>query len=121
GGGASDIGRFSARLAMAPVLVADGEYYRLLTAAFLHAGLLHIAFNMGALYLFGPALERALGRGRFLALYLAAALGGSVASYLFSSRAALSVGASGAIFGVYGATFFVGRRLVADTSQIAGL
>jgi hypothetical protein len=79
--------------------VADGEYYRLLTAAFLHAGVFHILMNMFALAQLGPVLEAALGRLRFTALYVLSALGGSVLSYLLSEPFQLGVGASGAIFG----------------------
>jgi membrane associated rhomboid family serine protease len=83
--------------------VADGAYWRLLTTAFLHAGILHIAFNTYALVLFGPMLERLLGWGRFLALYLTCAVSGSVMAYWFTGPATPTLGASGAIFGLFGA------------------
>ena len=98
--------------------VAAGQYYRLLTAAFLHAGIFHVLFNMFALVQIGPVLEGALGRLRFIALYLLSALGGSVAAYLFANPAQPSVGASGAIFGLFGAYYVVVRRLGGDTGQI---
>ena len=98
--------------------VAAGQYYRLLTAAFLHSGIFHILFNMFALLQVGPVLERALGRSRFVALYLLSALGGSVAAYVFAGEAQLSVGASGAIFGMFGAYYVVVRKLGGDTGQI---
>ncbi len=98
--------------------VADGEYYRLLTSAFLHGSLLHIAFNMYALFLFGPPVEAALGRARFAALYLVAAVGGSALSYAFASPAQPSLGASGAVFGVLGAFLVVYHRLGRDTSTV---
>ncbi len=98
--------------------VADGEYYRLLTAAFLHAGLFHILMNMFALAQLGPVLEAALGRLRFVALYLLSALGGSVLSYLLSSPSQYGVGASGAIFGLFGAYYVVVRRLGGETRSI---
>jgi len=101
--------------------VADGAWYRLVTAAFLHAGVLHLLFNMFALAQIGPVLERALGRGRFVALYLLAALGGSTLSFLLSPPNQLGVGASGAIFGLFGAYYVVVRRLGGDTSQIVVL
>ena len=70
---------------MWPVGIAiGGEWYRLITSAFLHGSFLHIAFNMYVLFALGPTLERILGHGRFIILYLAAALGGAVASYYFS-------------------------------------
>jgi membrane associated rhomboid family serine protease len=101
--------------------VADGQYYRLITAAFLHAGLLHILFNMFALAQIGPTLEQALGRARFLALYVLSALGGSTLSYLLSDPGQLGVGASGAIFGLFGAYYVVVRRIGGDTQSIVVL
>jgi membrane associated rhomboid family serine protease len=98
--------------------VATGEYYRLLTSAFLHGGLLHIALNMYILAMMGPVLERVLGRWRFLALYFASALGGSVASYVVNGASAFSVGASGAIYGLFGAYYVIARKMRLDTSGI---
>ncbi len=85
---------------MWPAAVAvNDEWYRLLTSVFLHGSWLHLAFNMYVLYVLGPPLERLLGHGRFLALFLIAGLGGAVASFTFSSNT-VSVRASiGAIFG----------------------
>ncbi len=90
--------------------VAEGQWYRLLTAAFLHAGLFHLLMNMFALFTVGPPLEAALGRSRFLTLYVLSALGGSTLSMLVSSPGTLGVGASGAIFGLFGAFYVVVRR-----------
>ncbi|MGE2837194.1 rhomboid family intramembrane serine protease [Mycobacterium sp. SMC-4] len=101
--------------------VADGDLYRLLTSAFLHYGLVHLLFNMFALYIVGPPLEMALGRLRFGALYLLSALGGSVLVYLLSSLNSATAGASGAIFGLFGATFVVGRKLNADVRGVIGI
>jgi membrane associated rhomboid family serine protease len=101
--------------------VADGEYYRLLTAAFLHAGLLHLMFNMFALATVGPMLESALGRVRFSALYVLSALAGSVLSFLLSSPLQFGVGASGAIFGLFGAYYVVVRRMGGETRSIVTL
>jgi membrane associated rhomboid family serine protease len=101
--------------------VTTGEHYRLLTAAFLHGGPFHLAMNMFALASLGPTLESALGRGRFLALYLLSALGGSTLSFLLSAPGQLGVGASGAIFGLFGAYYVVVRRLGGETRQIATL
>jgi membrane associated rhomboid family serine protease len=94
--------------------VASGEYWRLLTAAFLHLGLLHIAVNMFSLYQIGPALERQLGRSRFIAVYLISALGSSVAVYFFSASNGLVVGASGAGFGIFGAAIVLWHKLGQD-------
>lgn len=118
GGGTSAVYR---SFAMYPPAVASGEYYRLLTSMFLHFGLLHIGFNMYALYLLGPQVETALGRWRFGSLYLLAGLGGSGASYLFSPVNVLGAGASGAIFGLFAAYFVLARRAGAQTGQIVGL
>jgi membrane associated rhomboid family serine protease len=101
--------------------VATGEYYRLITAAFLHAGVFHLAMNMFALATLGPVLESALGRSRFLALYLLSALGGSTLSFLLSSPGQFGVGASGAIFGLFGAYYVVVRRLGGETRSIVTL
>jgi membrane associated rhomboid family serine protease len=107
--------------------VAQGQEYRLLTSAFLHEqgfggfGPLHLIFNMWALILVGPALERLLGRVRFLALYILSALGGSVLFYLLAPVNELGLGASGAIFGLFGAWFVVSRRLRVDSRAIVFL
>lgn len=104
---------------MWPVGIAlQDQWWRLLTSAFLHGSFLHIAFNMYVLFFLGPTLERILGHTRFLILYLLAALGGSVASYWFSEIDTVSVGASGAIFGLMGALIVAGRRLRYDITQV---
>jgi len=96
------------------------QYARLLTSAFLHSPdlLLHIAFNMYALLLFGTQVERLLGSARYLTLYLVAALGASGATYWFLPPYTPSLGASGAVFGLFGAYFVMARKLRADTSQL---
>jgi membrane associated rhomboid family serine protease len=102
-------------LELVPLRVAvDGEYWRLIGSAFLHIGLLHLAGNMLALAIVGPALERVFGWWRFLAIYLVAALGGSVAVYLFGSPFGAVAGASGAVYGLFAATLIVVRRLGLD-------
>jgi membrane associated rhomboid family serine protease len=103
---------------MWPIAVAGGEWWRLLTAAFLHGGWLHILFNMYVLFSIGQTLERILGHVRYGLLYVLAALGGSIASYAFSAPNVLSVGASGAIFGLMGALVVAGRRLRYDIRQV---
>jgi membrane associated rhomboid family serine protease len=101
--------------------VADGDLYRLVSSAFLHYGVTHLLFNMWALYVIGPPLEAWLGRLRFGALYALSALGGSVLVYLLSSLGAATAGASGAVFGLFGASFVIGRRLNLDTRWVVGL
>ena len=98
--------------------VADGQWYRLVTAMFLHYGLVHLLLNMWGIWVLGRALEAVLGPLRFLALYLIAGLGGNVAVYLFSPVNQSSAGASTAIFGLFAAIFVIMRRLGRDTSAI---
>jgi membrane associated rhomboid family serine protease len=88
----------------------DGGWYRLITAMFIHYGVIHLAMNMWALWVLGRQLEAALGRTRFLALYLLAGIGGNVAAYLFSPQG-FSAGASTALFGLFAAYAIVVRRL----------
>jgi membrane associated rhomboid family serine protease len=97
------------------------QFYRLLTSGFLHAGITHVAFNMVALYFTGPALEQALGHARFLALYVLSLLGGSVLVYLLTPVGTPTLGASGAIFGLFGASFVLARKLQFDMRGIVGL
>lgn len=104
-----------------PPAIANGEYYRMLTSMFLHYGLLHIVFNMYALMYVGPTLERLLGAVRFTGLYFVAGFGGSVLSYVAGSIVQQSAGASGAIFGLFGAFFIVIRQQRLDPRGIAGL
>ena len=92
------------------------EYWRLVTAGFLHAGLLHIGFNMYILYWLGTMLEPALGRVRFVALYFASLLAGSLGALLLSPNA-VTVGASGAVFGLMGAAFVIQRARGIDPMQ----
>jgi membrane associated rhomboid family serine protease len=89
--------------------IADGEYWRLLTAGFLHAGLFHLLFNMFALYVLGGLLEPAVGRFRFGLIYLVSLLAGSFGALLLSPNSP-TVGASGAIFGLMGAAVIVMRN-----------
>ena len=86
--------------------VARGDWWRLMTSAFLHEGLLHIGFNMAALWFVGGPVEEYLGRGRYILLYLVAGLAGS-AGALYQSPLAPTVGASGAIFGILGALLVI--------------
>lgn len=106
-------------------LVAQGEWWRLVTAAFFHSGLWHIGFNMYALYIFGPQLERRVGSLPFAALYLGSALAGGAAFYVWAQVVAggggAAVGASGAIFGLFGATLVAAFRGRTTAAGRAGL
>ncbi|MEV6942382.1 rhomboid family intramembrane serine protease [Streptomyces sp. NPDC051172] len=101
--------------------VADGEWYRLVTAMFTHQQLWHIAFNMLSLWWLGGPLEAALGRARYLSLYFVSGLAGSALTYLLASPTEASLGASGAIFGLFGATAVLMRRLNYDMRPIIAL
>jgi membrane associated rhomboid family serine protease len=110
-------GNLEKQLSLWPPAVADGQLYRLVTSAFLHYGATHLLLNMWALYVVGPPLESWLGRLRFGALYALSGLGGSVLVYLLTTNSA-TAGASGAIFGLFGATFVVGKRLALDVRWV---
>ncbi|MDQ0600427.1 membrane associated rhomboid family serine protease [Streptomyces canus] len=101
--------------------VADGQWYRLVTSMFTHQEIWHIAFNMLSLWWLGGPLEAALGRARYLALYLVSGLAGSVLAYLLTSPTTATLGASGAIFGLFGATAVLMRRLNYDMRPIIAL
>nr|WP_281352301.1 rhomboid family intramembrane serine protease [Phytoactinopolyspora alkaliphila] len=101
-----------------PIGIAEGEWYRLLTAAFVHMEFWHIGLNMFALWILGSALEPVLGRWRFITLYILSALGGSAVSLLGASPYSMSLGASGAVFGLMGALFIVMRRIGRDVSAV---
>ena len=98
----------------------DGQYGRLITAAFLHYGLVHILFNMMALLMLGPFLERMLGTWRFGSVYMLGALGSSVAVYAFDSRYIAVAGASGAIYGLFAAALLLVRELQLNPQWLIG-
>lgn len=116
GGIAARFALLSGNLGGQPVGVADGEWYRLLTAAFVHEQPWHLALNMYALWILGRMLEPVLGRWRFVTLYLLSALGGAAASLL--APGVISYGASGAVFGLMGALFVVLRRFGRDVTAV---
>jgi membrane associated rhomboid family serine protease len=106
--------------------LALAEPWRFLTSAFVHSpsSVFHILFNMYALWLVGPYLESLLGRARYIALYLLCAFGGSVGYFVLANPTGVTwgtgvVGASGAVFGLFGAFMVVNRRLGRDVSGIA--
>ena len=106
GGGVGPLGEENL-ISLVPV--AQGEWWRIFTSAFFHLGLIHIAFNMYVLFLYGPIVERMYGPIEYAAIYLLAAAGGSVLTIL-AAPAQRAAGASGAIFGLIGLLFVVSRR-----------
>jgi membrane associated rhomboid family serine protease len=100
-------------------LVAAGQWWRIVTSGFLHSGLLHLAFNMAALFVFGSALERSVGRLRFTTIYVTSLMAGSLGALLLSPGA-LTIGASGAIFGLFGA-ILAGQRASGISLRAGGM
>ena len=101
--------------------VAEGQWYRLLTSMFLHGSYIHIGFNMLSLWWIGAPLEAALGRVRYLTLYAVSGLAGSAFTYLIAGANQPSLGASGAIFGLFGAMAVLMRRLNYDMRPVIAL
>ena len=99
-------------------LKATNEWYRLFTVALVHAGLMHLGFNMYALMVLGNPLEAAFGSRKVLVIFFFSLLTGSLTSAYFAPATNYSVGASGAIFGLFGALAVVGKRIGADTRSI---
>lgn len=115
----SKITTLQAELGVFPDAIAfNHEYWRLITAMFIHFGVLHIAMNMYVLWVLGRYLERALGPLRFVALYFICGIGGNVVVFLFSNPRGLSAGASTAVFGLFSAMFFINRKLGLSTSSV---
>jgi membrane associated rhomboid family serine protease len=98
--------------------VAGGSYWQLVTAMFTHVAVLHILLNMVSLWVVGTQLEYLLGRWRYLAVYLASGFAGNVLVYLVSAQQSPSLGASGAIFGIFGCLIVLAMRLGANVSQM---
>jgi membrane associated rhomboid family serine protease len=113
-GGAS--GTLVADGALSRATVNNGEVYRLITAGFLHAGLLHLLFNMLSLYIVGQILEPVVGHVRFAVIYFVSLLAGSFGALLLQPHG-LTLGASGAVFGLLGAAFVVLRSRGIDVMQ----
>jgi membrane associated rhomboid family serine protease len=94
-------------------LVNSGEYWRLITVALVHGGLTHLFFNMFSLFVLGNPVEAALGKARFLVIFFVSLLTGSLASIYLNSYPHISVGASGAVFGLFGA-FIAMRKMISE-------
>lgn len=123
-GGLSGVsGSFAGNFSLLGAEVSNGEWYRLVTGGFLHAGLMHILFNMFALYVVGRVLEPGIGTPRFLALYFASLLAGAFGALLLTNPFEPTVGASGAIFGLFAATGILaqGRGMNTLASEIGFL
>lgn len=84
-------------------LIADGQWWRIISSLFIHGGFMHLLFNMFSLFLFGPEMEKIAGKARFLTIYFLAGIFGNVATFVSQSGMYASVGSSGAIFGIFGA------------------
>jgi rhomboid protease GluP len=99
--------------------VGAGEFYRVLTVALVHGGLMHLAFNMYALLVLGNPLEKAFGKSKFLTVFIISLIAGSLTSLWLNPTNSPSVGASGALFGLFGAMAIVGRRIGVEVKSIA--
>ncbi|MBR3116715.1 MAG: rhomboid family intramembrane serine protease [Bacilli bacterium] len=94
--------------AIVPSLVHSGEYYRLITNAFLHIGIMHLVFNMYSLFVLGPNIEHLFGKGKYICIYLFSAIMGSLFALVFQGPNTITAGASGAIFGLLGSLLYFG-------------
>ncbi|MDM5335369.1 rhomboid family intramembrane serine protease [Ureibacillus composti] len=102
-------------------LIADGQWWRVITSIFIHGGFFHVLFNMFSLFLFGPEMEKIAGKVRFLTIYFIAGILGNVVTFVSYDGMYASVGASGAIFGIFGAfaaLVYYTRRTMPQLKQI---
>ena len=102
-------------------LIAEGEWWRIITSMFLHAGFTHVLFNMFSLFLFGPELEKIAGKMRFLTIYFLAGIFGVAATFLIEPPNYATLGASGALYGIFGAfaaLIYYTRHLFPQLRQI---
>ena len=107
GGGSTDIETLIKFGALYPPFVAEfNEYYRLVTSVFMHIGITHLLFNGYALYIFGTQIERLMGHRKYLGFFLLTGIGGNLATYFFNF-VSVSAGASGSLFGLLGAFFYL--------------
>ena len=108
-------------LALYGVAVNDGQYYRLLTVALVHGGWVHLICNMLALFSIGTPIENFYGKNKYVFILLTSLVAGSLASYLFNPLNTYAVGASGMIFGLFGALAVTGKRMGANLKEAATL
>ena len=101
--------------------VSTGQWYRLLTVALTHAGWLHLIFNMLALYSIGTPIENFLGRARYSFIFLGSLIAASLTSLYFGPHNIYAVGASGAIYGLFGSLFVIGKKSGANYQNITGV
>jgi len=100
------------------VLQITNEWYRIFSVALVHGGLMHLGFNMYSLMVLGNPIEEAFGKNKMLFIFFFSLLIGSLTSSYFASPTSYSVGASGAVFGLFGAIALVGKRIGTDTRSI---
>ena len=106
-GGTTNIETLIRYGAMFPPFVAEyNEYYRFITSIFIHIGIMHMFFNGYALYVFGPQIERLMGAKKYLLFFLLTGIGGNLATYIFNF-VSVSAGASGSLFGLFGAFLYL--------------
>lgn len=110
GGGFGGFGSVYRDGALSSGAVGDGEWWRVITSGFLHADLIHLGLNMLVLFFLGRVLEPMIGTPRFVAVYLVSLVAGSLGALLLTDPSSLTVGASGAIYGVFGATLLIARE-----------
>ncbi|OLS03455.1 rhomboid family intramembrane serine protease [Tissierella creatinophila] len=109
-GGTTDVETLVRFGALFPPLVKEyGQYYRLISSIFIHIGIMHLFFNSYALYIFGTQIERVMGHKKYILFFLLTGLGGNLLTYIFSYET-ISAGASGSLFGMFGAFLYLIRR-----------
>lgn len=108
-------------LALYGIAVNDGQYYRLLTVALVHGGWVHLICNMLALFSIGTPIENFYGKNKYVFILLTSLIAGSLASYLFNPLNTYAVGASGMIFGLFGALAVTGKRMGANLKEASTL
>lgn len=109
---------YESALLLAKEPVMSGEYYRILSVALLHGGLLHLGFNLYSLHLLGTPVEAFFGRARYFTIFISSLITASLASIIFNPPYVYSIGASGAIFGLFGALAVGGKRMGVDFRSI---